>query len=183
MYLCGLAGKIGVEGHFYCNELDHLAVLAAGRDVLEVGSFKGLSAWAMAITAKSLLCVDTFKADGGGQTQMTEHTTLESFLRATERYSNVKHLAMTSAQASQIVKKKFDMVFIDAMHGYEDVRADIEAWEPKIRDQGIMVFHDYKHPDFPGVQRAVEEKFGPLPNLITTLGWLTLDRRREVALL
>src|SRR6186713_1466154 len=42
-----LAARIGVEGFLHCEELNKLIELAVNRDVLEVGSFRGLSAWGM----------------------------------------------------------------------------------------------------------------------------------------
>lgn len=52
-----------------------------------------------------------------------------------------------------------DFVFIDASHQYEDVKSDIEAWMPKVRNQekGIIAGHDI---DFIGVRKAVSEIFG-----------------------
>lgn len=56
-----------------------------------------------------------------------------------------------------------DMVFLDADHSYEGVRADIEAWLPKVRKGGWIGGHDYGNDepayDFSGVKRAVDEAF------------------------
>lgn len=48
----------------------------------------------------------------------------------------------------------FRMVFIDADHSYEGVKADFEAWESKIGVDGEMAFHDS---DVPGVKQLLEE--------------------------
>lgn len=53
----------------------------------------------------------------------------------------------------------FDFAFVDADHLYEAVKADIDAWVPKIRYGGMMLGHDYS-PAFPGVMKAVDEVFG-----------------------
>lgn len=50
-------------------------------------------------------------------------------------------------------------VFIDATHTYEAVKADIEAWLPKIAFGGILAGHDFAEE---GVKKAVEERFGPI---------------------
>ena len=56
-----------------------------------------------------------------------------------------------------------DYVVIDAEHGYESVVADITAWLPKLKPNGILFGHDYGHPRFPGVKRAFDELLpGPL---------------------
>ena len=53
-----------------------------------------------------------------------------------------------------------DMVFLDGDHRYEAVKADIEAWRPHVRPGGIFCGHDFWI--CPGVNRAVEEAFGPV---------------------
>ena len=50
-----------------------------------------------------------------------------------------------------------DLVFIDADHREEEVRADILKWLQYICNDGIMAFHDYDHPNYPGVKIAVDE--------------------------
>ncbi|MRS02168.1 class I SAM-dependent methyltransferase, partial [bacterium] len=49
-----------------------------------------------------------------------------------------------------------DMVFIDAAHDYDNVRADIAAWYPKVRLGGMLAGHDYEE-NWPGVIQAVNE--------------------------
>ena len=53
----------------------------------------------------------------------------------------------------------FDFVYIDAAHSYEACKADIEAWQPKVRAGGILGGHDYRGRRF-GVKPAVLEAFG-----------------------
>lgn len=66
-------------------------------------------------------------------------------------------LRMKTADAAELFPDNhFDFIFIDADHTYEGVRADIEAWRPKTRN---FMGHDYGHPDFPGVKKAVDEFF------------------------
>ena len=56
-----------------------------------------------------------------------------------------------------IFEHKADLIFIDADHREEEVRADILKWLPYVRKNGIMAFHDYDHPNYPGVKLAVDE--------------------------
>ncbi len=51
----------------------------------------------------------------------------------------------------------FDLIFIDAGHDYESVKADIAAWYPHVRHGGILAGHDYLHRRFKGVTQAVQE--------------------------
>lgn len=70
---------------------------------------------------------------------------------------------MTSVEAAALVEdESIDCVFIDGLHTYEAVMEDIKAWVPKIRPGGMISGHDYKgHPRHAGVQKAVDEYFGP----------------------
>lgn len=69
-------------------------------------------------------------------------------------------LRMDTAKAAEAFPDgHFDFVFLDADHTYEGVSRDIEAWLPKIRPGGMMLGHDFNLKDFPGVVRAVDERF------------------------
>ena len=55
---------------------------------------------------------------------------------------------------------KIDLLHIDADHSYEAVKADCEAWLPKMKSGGLACFHDYGV-SRTGVQQAVEEYCDP----------------------
>jgi hypothetical protein len=59
--------------------------------------------------------------------------------------------------AKEFEKESLDIVFIDAEHTYNGVKQDLETWEEKIRISGVISGHDYDHPNFPGVKKAVDE--------------------------
>jgi len=42
--------------------------------------------------------------------------------------------------------EKLDLILVDGSHAYEGVIADVEAWAPHLKDDGVMVFHDYGNP-------------------------------------
>ena len=50
-----------------------------------------------------------------------------------------------------------DALFLDGDHSYEGVRADLNAWIPKLRQGAILAGHDYA---YPGVRQAVRDRFG-----------------------
>lgn len=51
------------------------------------------------------------------------------------------------------------MVYIDALHTYEAVRADIAAWRSKVVPGGYLAGHDYGWNGPDKVKRAVDEAF------------------------
>jgi len=64
------------------------------------------------------------------------------------------------AAAECFPNRALDLVYIDANHGYEAVRADILAWCSKVRHGGYLSGHDYDPLKYPGVVRAVDELCG-----------------------
>jgi len=70
-------------------------------------------------------------------------------------------MKMKSIEASKFFPdNSLDLVFIDADHSYESVLNDIKNWFPKVKKGGIISGHDYEHPSFYGVKKAVDEFFG-----------------------
>ena len=61
------------------------------------------------------------------------------------------------AAARLFPDESFAWVHIDARHDYPSVRADIEAWAPKIQSGGWLSGDDYDEHWWPGVVRAVGE--------------------------
>jgi hypothetical protein len=85
------------------------------------------------------------------------------------------------AAAPCVADSSLDLVFIDAIHLYEDVRADIAAWLPKLNDDGVLAGDDYA-PAFPGVVQAVQEAFPSRVCRIhaeTGVWWVPVNRLRR----
>jgi hypothetical protein len=142
---------------------------------VEVGSWKGRSTSYMAVeihnSEKNIKfdCVDTW--DGS-----EEHSDPNScwfqpelvndknwlyriFLENTKPVNHIINpIRTTSLEAAQYYKNRsIDFVFIDAAHDYENVKADLNAWYPKVKKGGFIGGHDY--PGFSGVVLAVNEFF------------------------
>jgi SAM-dependent methyltransferase len=138
-----------------------------GAHLVEVGSWKGRSASFMAVeiinSNKNIKfdCVDTWKGSIEHTTYdvITEENLYDVFLSNIEPVKNIINpIRMTSIDASKLYEdNSLDFVFIDASHEYEDVKADILAWLPKVKIGGILAGHDYDN--FEGVNRAVDEIF------------------------
>ena len=64
---------------------------------------------------------------------------------------------MDSVAAADLVEDStLDFVFIDADHSTEGVLRDIEAWRPKLKENGTLLGHDEQ---WPSVQRALKSLF------------------------
>lgn len=50
-----------------------------------------------------------------------------------------------------------ELLFVDSEHEREPVLAAFAAWRRALAPGAIVVFHDYAHPDYPGVRDAVGE--------------------------
>ena len=75
-------------------------------------------------------------------------------------FSQLKVLRMTSENAASIFPNGyFDMVFIDAIHTFDHMYADIGYWLPKVRKGGLIGGHDYGHKAYTGVKEAVDKWF------------------------
>lgn len=59
--------------------------------------------------------------------------------------------------AAQFNDESLDWVYIDANHGYEAIREDLELWWPKVKKGGILSGHDYALLPTFGVVQAVNE--------------------------
>jgi predicted O-methyltransferase YrrM len=67
-------------------------------------------------------------------------------------------VAPSAAAARTLDTGPIRLLYIDGLHSYEGVRADIEAWAPRVVRGGVIVFDDYFNEDEGvGVRRAVDE--------------------------
>jgi len=48
------------------------------------------------------------------------------------------------------------LVFVDSAHDRASIVATVHAWRPALKAGGVMAFHDFDHPDWPGVREATE---------------------------
>jgi cephalosporin hydroxylase len=142
--------------------------------IVEVGSWKGRSTIYLAVEVFNsgkdikVFAVDTWL----GQLDLDIHQN-DSYVKNGSLYDLfVSNMKVVNDQksivfpiknesikaAASFADESLDIVYIDASHNYEDVKADIKAWLPKVKKGGILSGHDY---GWEGVNRAVNEL---LPN-------------------
>lgn len=154
----GVKVSADIEGWFDFRDVyDYVAAsLPEDGHFVEVGAWKGKSAVYLADRLKDLGknfapdCVDSFKGDDDtGKSDI-----LAEFMANTQSRGIGYTVGDSAASAQWHPDKGMDGVFIDAAHDYENVKADIAAWLPKVKPGGFFGGHDI---DAPGVKRAVDE--------------------------
>lgn len=127
----------------------------------EVGVYKGeTSQYLLSVfPSLQLLCVDPYVDYSEYEEDRTSECMSEAEAIARQRLEHfgkrAKFIKDYSVSAAKSVGDNcLDFVFIDAIHTYEAVKEDIEAWYPKVRSGGLVMGHDVS---WSGVKEAVEE--------------------------
>ena len=146
--------------------------------IVEIGSWVGTSSVAISdgirkfCPGAKFYCVDIFSNQYYSSVPGLAFGAKHDIRKIFEK--NMKGNPHTTLQMESLEgAKKFenesvDFIFIDANHDYEYVKADIEAWYPKLKIGGIMCGHDYSA-DFIGVKKAVKEIFPVHANNVRTI--------------
>lgn len=142
------------------------------KTIVEVGVWKGeLSRQIAELDIETLFMVDPmslrfndFNWNGGryqctmGEKLKTEKE-LDEICKQLETIPKTKFIRKTSVEAAEeFMPQSVDLVFIDAIHTYEDALEDIKVWLPKIREGGMITGDDFVPKDN-AVSRAVTEMF------------------------
>lgn len=154
-----------VEGWFDYEEIyqDMVSKAADVAHFVEVGVHLGKSAAFMAVeianSGKQITfdCIDPW--DGRNENGHGYHNSLDNFLEnmapVASRFNAIQDASPDAANRYQ--DNSLDFVWIDAIHLYDAVKADIEAWLPKVKQGGYIGGHDYAVDHSNGIERAVKE--------------------------
>ena len=145
-----------IDGFMMKSELEYIAHLAKqSMCIAEIGCFQGRSGRAWADNAAGIVvCVDFWR--DGGETNFDAN--LADVLGS--KIFKVRMASQSAAKMFNYLGARFNAIFIDADHDYDNVKADILAWRPLLSEGGILAGHDYQ-PAFPGVIAAVKELIQP----------------------
>ncbi len=162
--------------HFFFREI--LKYLRPSR-IVEVGTWKGMSAMHMADLGKELeipdleiACIDTWLGSPGvwkvksktadilklkNGWPMLYYTFMKNVIERGHQ-DVITPMPMPSDMGYFVLKgmkAKADMIYIDAGHEYESCKRDLNLFIELLDDDGIMLGDDYE--TFPGVTRAAHE--------------------------
>jgi hypothetical protein len=181
--LLNIDKALAIQGWMTPVELAFLAKTASQHNkIIEVGSFQGRSTRALADNTDGVVyAVDPWagiiRKDDGTVSFMSDSSIRERF------YCNLAgHIESGKVQVCQYKFHEWpeiknaesfgaDFIFIDGDHRYENVLNDIDislTFKPK-----ILAGHDYDFNCWPGVKRAVDEKF-PFVSVEGTIWWTSL---------
>ena len=141
--------------------------------VVEIGSWVGQSALRWAKPGVLVYCVDHWMGNsddnlGTIAKELGGDEVYRTFVRNTgpKLMHSIIPVVGDSEWVSSWWTVKADIVYIDAMHDYESVKADIAHWAPHVATGGLLCGHDFSW-KFPGVERAVKEsgEFGVISTI------------------
>jgi len=123
-----------------------------GMVAINVGTFKGHSASILASVVRDeagiCFCIDNWKgAEGtlneGEYKAQNIHKIFRTNMEALGLLETVADMTSDSARAASYFQAGIaDIVFIDADHKYQGIKADIQVWLPKVKKGGILCGHD-----------------------------------------
>jgi hypothetical protein len=167
-----LLGKLGVERPFSLEtasltpgEYEGLGQLVSEAlseegPIIEVGTLIGMTTIRLALFApeRQVITVDNYCWNAWGFLPSEHQALAEHGLRALIEMGRVKQVCMDKDEFYRTYDGPTPaMVFLDAMHSYEETKKDIE-WARAIGAH-LITGHDYKQ-EWPGVIQAVEEAGG-----------------------
>lgn len=142
-----------VDGWLFDGEARLLFELARTADpsgvIVEIGSWKGKSTICLAKGSEAGPRLKVYAIDphiGSEEHHATGQIwTFEEFqknIRNAGVQDTVVPLVKMSTEAARDFNLPVSVVFIDGAHDYDSVKADFEAWFPKVIEGGVVAFHD-----------------------------------------
>jgi hypothetical protein len=140
-------------------ELSRLCASLGFTSGAEIGVWKGK--WSARLCKDNpslhMLCVDRWATyPEYGDSRNREDALEAAYAEAKSVLSNYRATLVREASvvaAAAVPDGSLDFIYVDANHGEAFVRADLEAWVPKVRPGGIVSGHDYIwRPERPYIQ-------------------------------
>lgn len=171
-------GSIDVEEALL---LHRLAADASGQCIVEVGTYRGRSAIALAAGAPpdspvySVDPHDSFTGVLSGDFGPADRAGFYWAMLRSGAWRQIRLLNTTSQVLSPGWDRPVALLWIDGDHRYDAVRRDWEAWLPHLTDRARVALDDATDPEL-GPHRLVEE-------LLATGAWRELDAVGKIRVL
>jgi predicted O-methyltransferase YrrM len=161
-------------------ELNYIYDYCTDKDILELGCEVGQSSYVMASVAKSLICVDAWddsydhliydelqkevylnslalKQNFNSEIQISVYDQFKNNCKSYIKSSKITPVkGMTLDVVDNFKDAQFDLILIDADHSFQGVYNDINAYLPKLKPDGYLMFHDWGCGMWTGVKGAAD---------------------------
>jgi predicted O-methyltransferase YrrM len=116
--------------------------------MIEIGSYTGESTRIFASYFGEVVSIDPFENDYDVNDAACHHADFNDvynkFLENMQSFDNVTNIRKKSDDAiTDLIEKKYDFVYIDGMHTYDQVKKDIINYKDLIKPGGFIGGHDY----------------------------------------
>lgn len=143
----------------------------------EIGSYSGKSTLIFAQRFGTVLAIDPWMDNYDPSDAACQHAPFAEveavFDERTKFFTNIRKLKTTSDAAfAELQNSTFDVVYIDGIHTYDQVRRDLLNYRQITT--GIIAGHDFNPGDWPGVHRAVTESFGAPIHTFMDTSWAVI---------
>jgi predicted O-methyltransferase YrrM len=144
--------------------------------MIEIGSYAGESTKIFCKNFKDVISIDPYMEEYDMNDAACHNMKLgkvyDVFIESTFDIKNLKHIRKTSDDAVINFRGRgVDLVYIDGIHTYEQVKKDIQNYLPHIKIGGFISGHDY-HPHWSGVVKAVDEVLGKPDKVFEDYSWV-----------
>lgn len=145
-------------------------------DMIEIGSYAGESTVIFAENFRTVTAIDPYLNDYDTDDitcQFMKLTDVYSvFLDATAKCTNISLLKETSDAAISVLQgQRFDVIYIDGMHTYAQIKKDINNYYQLVKPGGFICGHDYHH-NYQGVVDGILETLGYPDKLFKDTSWI-----------
>lgn len=188
-FLTGYKGGISPEEGV---ALARYAANVTRGDIVEIGSFRGKSAVALAHglqdnpdTTIRIVCIEPhaeFTGIYGGVFGAADRAGFYRIMLETGYFDRVALVNLASTAAARAWHGPIGLLFIDGDHSYSGVLQDVECWEPFVEPGGLVVFDDSRDTAI-GPARVIDELLASRRfEVIDHVGKITVLRKLANAL-
>lgn len=153
--------------------------------LIEIGSYAGESTQIFIDSDmfEEIVCVDAWLNgynDGSSISDCFPMKKIERYFTKKVALKNKDIIIKKKGNSDDVCLKlednKYDMVYIDGGHTYEQVKKDIVNYLPKIKIGGIISGHDYSPEGWVGVVKAINEVLGEPNYIFKDNSWMFIKK-------